>query len=156
MINRVVLVGRMTKDPIYRKSTSGVAVANFTLACNRVFGSKNGNQPEADFIPCVVFNRAADITSQYTRKGSLVGVEGRIQTRSYEAQDGRKVYVTEVVCDSIQLLEPKSSSENRQSFQPQSNNNYFDNSNQGGNNSKSDYDLSDSISFDLSSDDLPF
>lgn len=96
MINRVVLVGRMTKDPVLRKTGTGASVTSFTVACDRRI--KTEGQPTADFINCVCWNKVADNTAQFTHKGSLVGVEGRIQTRSYDDQSGRRVYVTEVVC----------------------------------------------------------
>ncbi|RIO67821.1 single-stranded DNA-binding protein, partial [Mammaliicoccus sciuri] len=106
MINRVVLVGRLTKDPEYRTTPSGVSVATFTLAVNRTFTNAQGER-EADFINCVVFRKQADNVNNYLFKGSLAGVDGRIQSRSYENQEGRRVFVTEVVCDSVQFLEPK-------------------------------------------------
>ena len=110
MINRVVLVGRMTKDPVLRKTGSGASVTSFTVACDRRF--KQDGQPSADFINCVCWNKVADNTAQFTHKGSLVGVEGRIQTRSYDDQSGKRVFVTEVVADSVQFLEPKGTSSN--------------------------------------------
>ena len=105
MINRVVLVGRMTKDPVLRKTGTGASVTSFTVACDRRI--KTEGQPTADFINCVCWNKVADNTAQFTHKGSLVGVEGRIQTRSYDDQSGRRVYVTEVIADAVQFLEPK-------------------------------------------------
>jgi single-strand DNA-binding protein len=106
MINRVVLVGRLTKDPELKYTPNGVAVANFTLAVNRKFTNQQGER-EADFINCVVWRKPAESTANYTKKGSLVGIEGVIQTRSYEGTDGKRVYVTEVMVDSVQFLEPK-------------------------------------------------
>ena len=106
MLNRVVLVGRLTKDPEYRTTPSGVSVATFTLAVNRTFTNAQGER-EADFINCVVFRRQAENVNNYLSKGSLAGVDGRIQSRSYENQEGRRIFVTEVVCDSVQFLEPK-------------------------------------------------
>ncbi|OHR58563.1 single-stranded DNA-binding protein, partial [Staphylococcus sp. HMSC070A02] len=116
MINRVVLVGRLTKDPEFRTTQSGVDVATFTLAVNRNFKDKNGEQ-QADFINCVVFRKQAENVNNYLNKGSLAGVDGRLQSRSYENNEGRRVFVTEVVCDSVQFLEPKNtqSSNNNQS-----------------------------------------
>lgn len=110
MINRVVLVGRLTRDPELRYTPSGVPVANFTLAVNRTFTNQQGER-EADFINCVIWRRPAENVANYLKKGSLAGVEGRIQTRSYEGQDGKRVYVTEVVADSVQFLEPRSASQ---------------------------------------------
>ena len=106
MINRVVLVGRLTKDPEYRTTPSGVSVATFTLAVNRTFTNAQGER-EADFINVVVFRRQAENVNNYLFKGSLAGVDGRIQSRSYENQEGRRIFVTEVVADSVQFLEPK-------------------------------------------------
>lgn len=108
MINRVVLVGRLTRDPELRVSQSNVAVTNFNLAVNRPFTDANGERG-ADFINCVTFRKQAENVNQYVKKGSLVGVDGRVQTRNYENKDGVRVYVTEVVCDSVQFLEPKGS-----------------------------------------------
>lgn len=110
MINRVVLVGRLTKDPEYRVTPAGVQVATFTLAVNRAFKNAKGEQ-EADFLNCVVFRKPAENVNNYLKKGSLAGVEGRLQSRSYENNEGKRVYVTEVVCDSVQFLEPKGSNQ---------------------------------------------
>jgi single-strand DNA-binding protein len=112
MINRVVLVGRLTKDPELRYTPSGVAMARFTLAVNRTFSNQQGER-EADFINCVVWRKQAENTANYLKKGSLAGVEGRIQTGSYEGQDGKRVYTTDVVADSVQFLEPRNSSGER-------------------------------------------
>lgn len=106
MINNVVLVGRLTKDVDLRYTSSGAAVATFTLAVNRNFTNQNGDR-EADFINCVIWRKPAETMANYARKGTLLGVTGRIQTRSYENQQGQRVYVTEVVCDNFQLLESK-------------------------------------------------
>lgn len=109
MMNRVVLVGRLTKDPDLRYTPNGVPVATFTLAVNRTFTNQQGER-EADFINCVIWRRPAENVANFLKKGSLAGVDGRIQTRSYEGQDGKRVYVTEVLAESVQFLEPKSSS----------------------------------------------
>lgn len=106
MINRVVLVGRLTKDPELKYTPSGVAMARFTLAVNRTFKDSSGEQ-QADFINIVVWRKQAENTANFLKKGSLAGVEGRIQTGSYEGQDGKRVYTTDVVADSVQFLEPK-------------------------------------------------
>lgn len=106
MMNRVVLVGRMTKDPELRYTPNGVAVVNFTLAVNRPFSNQQGEK-EADFINCVVWRLPAENVAKYLNKGSLVGVDGRIQTRNFDGNDGKRVYITEVVADSVQFLEPK-------------------------------------------------
>ena len=109
MINRTILVGRLTKDPEFRTSPSGVSTATFTLACNRSFKNKNGEQ-EADFINIVTFRKQAENVNNYLNKGNLAGVDGRIQSRSYDNKEGKRVFVTEVVADSVQFLEPKSQS----------------------------------------------
>ena len=105
MINNVILVGRLTKDIEIRQTTSGSKTTSFTLAVNRT--SKKEGQPDADFINCVAWNKTAELMAQYLRKGSLIGIEGRIQTRSYDNQQGQKVYVTEVVANSVQFLDSK-------------------------------------------------
>ena len=128
MINRVVLVGRMTRDPELRRTPQGDAVTSFTLAVNRNFTSRDGQQ-QADFINCVVWRKPAENVERYCSKGSLVGVEGRIQTRSYDNQQGQRVYVTEVICDSVQFLEKKAARDRNQApmqQQPQNNDNFYD------------------------------
>ena len=121
MINRTVLIGRLTKDVELRHTAKGDAVASFTVAVNRQFTNSHGER-EADFINCVIWRKAAENFAKYTHKGSLVGIEGRIQTRSYENQQGQRVYVTEVVADNFSLLDskPKSNQQNntRQSITP--------------------------------------
>lgn len=112
MINRVVLVGRLTRDPELRYTANGAAVASFTVAVNRQFTNAQGER-EADFINCVIWRKAAENFSNFTHKGSLVGVDGRVQTRSYENQQGNRVYVTEVVVENFSLLESKSESQRR-------------------------------------------
>ena len=107
-MNRVVLVGRLTRDPELRYTPAGVAVANFTVAVNRPYRNEQGEQ-EADFINCVVWRKPAENLANYMKKGNLIGIEGRIQTRSYEGKDGKTVYVTEVVAENIQFLESKKS-----------------------------------------------
>ncbi|AMB93269.1 single-stranded DNA-binding protein [Aerococcus sp. UMB8608] len=107
MINNVVLVGRLTKEVDLRYTQSGIAAANFILACNRNFRNAQG-EIEADFISCVIWRKAAENLAKYARKGSLIGVEGTIQTRNYENQQGQRVYVTEVLVNHFSLLEPKS------------------------------------------------
>lgn len=103
-MNKVVLVGRLTKDPELKFTPgTGTAVATCTLAVDRRFSSKDG-QKEADFIPVVIWGKPAENTANYMSKGSLMGVSGRIQTRSYDAKDGTKRYVTEVVADEVQFL----------------------------------------------------
>ncbi|UXV31903.1 single-stranded DNA-binding protein [Mammaliicoccus sciuri] len=116
MINRAVLVGRLTKNPEYRTTPNGIAVTTFTIAINRSFTNQNGER-QADFINCVSFKNTAEAVNNYLQKGSLAGVEGRIQTRNYENNEGKRVYVTEVVCDSVQFLEPKSNNQQQSNNQ---------------------------------------
>lgn len=116
MLNRVVLVGRLTKDPEFRTTPSGVEVATFTLAVNRTFTNAQGER-EADFINVVVFRKQAKNVNDYLSKGSLAGVDGRVQSRNYENNEGRRVFVTEVVADSVQFLDTKGN--NKQNNQPQ-------------------------------------
>lgn len=108
MINKVVLIGRITKDLEIRKTQSNASVLSYTLAVNRNF--KKEGQPEADFISCVSWNQQADYLSRYAVKGSLVAVEGRIQTRSYDGQNGR-VYITEVITESVNILDRREKKE---------------------------------------------
>lgn len=105
MLNRVVMVGRMTRDPELRRTGTGKAVTSFTLALNRNFESSDGQQ--ADYIPCVVWNKIAENVERYCSKGSLVGVDGKLQSRSYENSSGQKVFVVEVRCDSVQFIETR-------------------------------------------------
>ena len=106
MINNTVLVGRLTKDVELRYTPSNVAVATFTLAVNRTFKNENGER-EADFINCVMWRQQAENLANWAKKGALIGITGRIQTRSYDNQQGQRVYVTEVVAEQFQLLESK-------------------------------------------------
>lgn len=117
MMNRVLLVGRLTKDPELKYTPSGVAVATFTLAVNRTFTNQQGER-EADFINCVVWRKPAENVANYCKKGAQVGVDGRLQTRSYEGQDGKRVYVTEVVAESVQFLESKGNGNQQPNEQP--------------------------------------
>ncbi|MEO1816150.1 MAG: single-stranded DNA-binding protein [Acetobacterium sp.] len=102
-MNKVILVGRLTRDPEVKNTTTGKAVATFTLAVDRRFKNKDG-QKEADFVPIVVWGKQAEFAGQYLSKGSQIGVSGRLQVRSYDAQDGQRRYVTEVVADEINFL----------------------------------------------------
>src|SRR5690606_14872270 len=106
MINRVVLVGRITKDVDLRATSGNVYVTRFTVAVNRQFTSQNGER-QADFIQCVAWRNQAEFMRNYVKKGALIGVEGRIQTGQYEDKDGQTRYTTEVQVDSIQLLESR-------------------------------------------------
>lgn len=112
MINNVVLVGRLTKDIDLKYTASGTAVGTFNIAVNRNFTDQSGEK-KSDFINCVIWRKSAENMANFTRKGSLVGITGRIQTRNYDNQQGQRVYVTEVVADSFTLLEPKQTTEQR-------------------------------------------
>jgi single-strand DNA-binding protein len=148
MVNRVVLVGRLTKDPELKRTQTGKSVVSFTVAVNRRFGQ----QEQADFINCVAWEKTAEFLGQYAKKGAMVSVEGRISTRTYDDSTGKKVYVTEVVSESVQLLESRSASTQR----PASNS--FDSTAgyQPDNNNFNEDDFSTGPTLDISSDDLPF
>ncbi|GGN95173.1 single-stranded DNA-binding protein [Saccharibacillus kuerlensis] len=108
MLNRVILIGRLTRDPELRYTPAGVAVTQFTIAVDRPFTSQGGER-EADFIPVVTWRQLAETCANYLRKGRLTAVEGRIQVRNYENNEGKRVYVTEVIADNVRFLEsPKS------------------------------------------------
>lgn len=141
MMNRVVLVGRLTKDPDLRYTPNGVPVATFTLAVNRAFTNQQGER-EADFINCQVWRKPAENAANYLKKGSLAGVDGRIQTRNFEGQDGKRVYITEVVAESVQFLEPKKSDSQNQ--------------NRSQNTGNQDFPFGNNGQIDISDDDLPF
>lgn len=137
-MNSVSLIGRLTKDPDLRYTSNGVAVTNCTIAINRTFKSVNGDY-EADFINCLTWRKSAENLATYMGKGQQIGVIGRIQTRSYDGQDGKKVYVTEVVADNVTFLEKGSKTQNnnlntqnnqRQSNQQLDQGNTFQNNNQ--------------------------
>ena len=157
MINRVVLVGRMTKDPEVRKTQSGLSTVRFTLACDRRFQSRDAQGPTADFISCVAWRQSADFLGNYAHKGSIVGVEGRITTGSYEGQNGR-VYTTDVTCDSVQLIGGAPRENSNQTYTPQANNSYqqANRAPENSYNSNFEDDFSNTPSLDISSDDLPF
>ncbi|HHL0331698.1 single-stranded DNA-binding protein [Listeria monocytogenes] len=160
MMNRVVLVGRLTKDPDLRYTPAGAAVATFTLAVNRPFTNQQGER-EADFINCVVWHKPAENVANFLKKGSLAGVDGRVQTRNYEGNDGKRVYVTEIVAESVQFLESKqngaggSTSNNNQSETNYSNDNktssYRADRSQNG-----DSFANEGAPVDINPDDLPF
>ncbi|MCC4486207.1 single-stranded DNA-binding protein [Limosilactobacillus reuteri] len=167
MLNRAILTGRLTRDPELRYTTSGTAVVQATIAVDRQFKNQQGER-EADFINLVIWRKAAENFANFTHKGSLVGIDGRIQTRTYENKQGQRVYVTEINVDSFSLLEP------RQENSQQSNNNYSSqvpnnnahnatsNSPQQNQNAQSNYDNQNNDfgnggqSIDLADDELPF
>ena len=151
MINNVVLVGRLTRDPELRFTSNGQAVATFNLAVNRNFTNQSGER-EADFVNCVIWRKPAEALANYAKKGTLIGVVGRIQTRNYENQQSQRVFVTEVVCDNFQLLERRDASES------QSNNNVSNQESQSFNqNNQANNDMfGGSSQIDINDDDLPF
>lgn len=106
MLNRVVLIGRLTKDPELRYTPNGVAVASFTLAVNRTRLNQQGER-EADFIPVIVWQKQAENCANYIGKGSLVAIDGRIQVRTYDARDGQRRWVTEVVAENVRFLDKR-------------------------------------------------
>lgn len=114
-MNKVVLIGRLTKDPELRYTSSNVPAASFTLAVNRNFQNQNGVR-EADFISIVMWRKQAETAKKYLTKGSLISIEGRIQTRNYDGADGKKVYVTEVIADNFEFLESKGQRASQPSF----------------------------------------
>lgn len=149
MINSVTLVGRLTKDPELKYTQSGIAVARFTVAANRPFSNSEGKR-EADFINCVAWRKQAENLAKYMTKGSLVGVVGRIQTSNFEGKDGNRVFMTEVVADSIQFLETKKASE-------QNNNSGYGRPPQETQQNQNDDPFNNSGGpMDISDDDLPF
>ena len=159
MINRCILVGRLTRDPIARKAQSGTTVTSFTIAIDRI--ARAGQEKQTDFINCVAFGKPAEFMEQYIRKGFLVGVDGRIQTRTYDDSTGKRVYVTEIICESVQNYEPRSSARSNQTQSytaPYGNQPYSSGSNQSGYAEDPGFPSDDSFSptLDISSDDLPF
>ncbi|HFH7470517.1 TPA: single-stranded DNA-binding protein [Streptococcus agalactiae] len=118
MINNVVLIGRLTRDVELRYTPSNIANATFNLAVNRNFKNAAGDR-EADFINCVMWRQQAENLTNWTKKGMLIGITGRIHTRSYENQQGQRIYVTEVVADSFQILEKRDNSTNQASMDDQ-------------------------------------
>lgn len=159
----MTLIGRATKELDLRYTASGIAVATFTLAVNRNYKNQNGDR-EADFINCVIWRKPAETFANYVRKGMLVGIVGRIQTRFYENQQGQRVYVTEIIVESFQLLESRSQAEEREQKQRTSTNqnppmnNTVDNI---GNHSSAANPMPNDDPFDgnpinISDDDLPF
>lgn len=137
MLNRVILIGRLTRDPELRYTPSGVATCTFTLAVERNYSNSKGER-EADFIPIVTWRNIAETCANYLRKGLLVAVEGRIQVRSYDNNEGRRVYVTEVIAENVRFLEYANKRDTQTDAQDQSGDPFAQNS-----------------PIDLSDDDLP-
>jgi single-strand DNA-binding protein len=106
LINQVTLVGRLTKDPETRKTLEGKSVLNATIAVNRHYKNQQG-QVDTDFVLCTIWNRAADNTEKYCRKGSVIGVTGRIQTRYFDNDQGKRTYVTEIVAENVRFMDSR-------------------------------------------------
>lgn len=169
MFNRVILIGRLTKDPELRYTPSGVAVTQFTLAVDRPFSGGEGREREADFIPIVCWRQLAETCANYLRKGRLTAVEGRIQVRHYENNEGKRFYVTEVIADNVRFLESQNSGNGsrRDDAPPEGRygggggGNYGSNGNNGergygSGSSNADPFADDGKPIDISDDDLPF
>ena len=158
MINRAVLTGRLTKDPELRTTQSGLSVAAFNLAVDRQYSNSKGGR-DTDFISCVIWRKSAENFCNFTSKGSLVGIDGRIQTRNYDDKDGKRVYVTEVVVDNFALLESKKDRQNNNNGNNINNHsgNYSKNNNSAnyGNNNQDPFN-NPGDTIDISDDDLPF
>lgn len=141
MLNRIILIGRLTRDPELRYTPAGVAVTQFSLAIDRPFTGGNGKEKEVDFINIVTWRQLAETCANYLRKGRLTAVEGRLQIRNYDNNEGRKIYVTEVVADNVRFLESA-----KNNSEPSSNNNSHN----------QDPFQDDGKPIDISDDDLPF
>lgn len=164
MLNRAILTGRLTRDPELRYTTSGTAIVQATIAVDRQFKNQQGER-EADFINLVIWRKAAENFANFTHKGSLVGIDGRIQTRTYENKQGQRVYVTEINVDSFSLLEPRQDNNQQpnNNYSSQApNNNATSNSSRQNQNAQSNYGNQNNDfdnggqSIDLADDELPF
>lgn len=162
MLNRVILIGRLTKDPELRYTPAGVAVAQFTLAIDRPFKGQDGER-EVDFIPVVVWRQLAETCANYLRKGRLTAVEGRIQVRNYENNEGKRVYVTEVVADNVRFLESSRDSGSHSGGYGEETSHGGGNSNNSNRSSRNSSSRNNRDPFhddgkpiDISDDDLPF
>ena len=149
MLNRVVLVGNLTKDPQYSKTQSGLSLVRFTVACNRTFSKNN----EADFISCIAWRQTADFVNQYVKKGQTVALEGRITTGSYDDQTtGKRVYTTDVTVDNLQLVGSRQARDSQTSEPQSTTSGYYPDVQ-----TKSvEDDFETGPLLDISSDDLPF
>lgn len=156
MINNVVVVGRLTRAVDLRYTSNGTAYASFTLATDRDFKNQNGER-ETDFINCVMWRKPAENLANYTKKGSLIGVEGRIQTRNYDNQQGQRVYVTEVLAEKFSFLESAKKDDNGVLSNEGTNTLGINkNQNSSGNFANSDPFTSGGDVFSVNDDDLPF
>jgi single-strand DNA-binding protein len=168
LLNRVILIGRLTRDPELRYTPSGVAVTQFTLAVDRPFSNQQNQQREADFLNIVTWRQLAETCANYLRKGRLTAVEGRIQVRNYDNNEGKRVYVTEIIADNVRFLESGNSGGGGGSSRedappveggsrPYGGNSGGGNRNNGGNSrDNSDPFADDGKPIDISDDDLPF
>ena len=156
MINNVTVVGRLTRAVDLRYTSNGTAYASFTLAVDRDFKNQNGEK-ETDFINCVMWRKPAENLANYTKKGSLIGVEGRIQTRNYDNQQGQRVYVTEVLAEKFSFLESAKKDDNGVLSNGGTNTLGINkNQNSSGNFANSDPFTSTGDVFSVNDDDLPF
>jgi single-strand DNA-binding protein len=165
LLNRVILIGRLTRDPELRYTPAGVAVTQFTIAVDRPFTSQGGER-EADFIPVVTWRQLAETCANYLRKGRLTAVEGRIQVRNYENNEGKRVYVTEVIADNVRFLEsnreggaggngPREEASFGGGGASNSNSSNYNRSDNSSRNNKDPF-SDDGKPIDISDDDLPF
>ena len=154
-MNKVILIGRLTRDPELRTTAGNLSVATFSLAVSRPYIPQNGGDAGADFINCVVWRRQAENLARYCHKGSQIAVEGRIQSRNYTAQDGSKRYVTEVLVDNLTFLGSRSDNQNSAVAAPQDNfggNNYPANNYASDNNYTTPVDVANVPTTDISED----
>ena len=155
-MNNANLVGRLTRPVDLRYTQSGIAYGSFTLAVTRKYKNKDGER-EADFINCVIWKKGAELLANYTQKGSLIGVSGPIQTRSYDNQQGQRVYVTEVLVENFDLLESRKTADNGVLTSGGINTQTFNkNQNLGGNFANNDPFMANGDNYDVSDEDLPF
>ncbi len=154
-MNKVILIGRLTRDPELRTTAGNLSVATFSLAVSRPYTPQNGGDAGADFINCVVWRRQAENLARFCHKGSQIAVEGRIQSRNYTAQDGTKRYVTEVLVDNLTFLGSRSDNQNSAVAAPQDNfggNNYPANNYASDNNYTTPVDVANVPTTDISED----
>ncbi|QQZ64536.1 single-stranded DNA-binding protein (plasmid) [Paenibacillus sonchi] len=154
MLNRIILIGRLTRDPELRYTPAGVAVTQFTLAVDRNFTGQNGER-EADFIPIVTWRQLAETCANYLRKGRLTAVEGRVQVRHYENNEGKRVYVTEVIADNVRFLESASHQNRSNSGSNLPEEPTYSGSGRGNSNNRDPF-SGEGKPIDISDDDLPF
>ncbi len=158
-MNKIILVGRLTRDPELRTTSAGFNTVNFTVAVNRNFKNKDGNY-DADFLPCVAFRQTADFISKYFKKGNMICLDGRVQVRNYDAQDGTKRYVTEVIVENVEFVGGKNDSMNSTTT---TDNSYIDAPSEPPIDIVPEFDIPDSDPYEnydkevsLSDNDLPF